>query len=86
MTARNTPRVIDFSDTNASGIVTPEGELSVEEAIARQPPEKRARLLAGIRAAERERNEERKWVAGQLRDTLNTPGIVYKYMPASPRW
>ena len=62
-------------------IITPEGEFSVEEAIARQPPKKRARLLAGIRAAERERNEERKWIAGRLRDTFNIPSIVYKYVP-----
>ena len=62
-------------------VVTPQGVVSVEEALAREPPERRARLLAEIRAYERERNQERRWVRGQLKDTFNVPGIVYKYVP-----
>ena len=57
------------------------GEISIEEALAQELPENRARLRAQFRAALRERNEERKFVARQLRHTNNIPDSVYKYLP-----
>ena len=65
----------------AKGTAKSERYMTLDEILLTIPPERRAEVVAQLVAHARERERVSRWVDQQVRDMLDVPSIVYKYIP-----
>ena len=68
-------------DIKTRTVATPQGLRPLADVLEEYPPDKRASILRQLAQIERKWAEDKSYVDGIVRETLEVPATIYKYMP-----